>query len=67
MTILARANGAVAVPEEARALRTCFGNETTGVRDGRAAEELVFREPTTGVSSTSSSTRARRSMVTEFE
>ncbi|UKN41604.1 ATP-dependent zinc metalloprotease FtsH [Mycobacterium lepromatosis] len=72
VTILARGRTgghAVAVPEEDKGLRTRSEMiaQLVFAMGGRAAEELVFREPTTGaVSDIEKATKIARSMVTEF-
>ncbi|MBV9320002.1 MAG: ATP-dependent zinc metalloprotease FtsH, partial [Mycobacterium sp.] len=72
VTILARGRTgghAVAVPEEDKGLRTRSEMiaQLVFAMGGRAAEELVFREPTTGaVSDIEQATKVARSMVTEF-
>ncbi|WP_421843733.1 ATP-dependent zinc metalloprotease FtsH [Mycobacterium sp.] len=72
VTILARGRTgghAVAVPEEDKSLRTRSEMiaQLVFAMGGRAAEELVFREPTTGaVSDIEQATKVARSMVTEF-
>jgi cell division protease FtsH len=72
VTILARGRTgghAVAVPEEDKGLRTRSEMiaQLVFAMGGRAAEELVFREPTTGaVSDIDQATKVARSMVTEF-
>ncbi len=72
VTILARGRTgghAVAVPEEDKGLRTRSEMiaQLVFAMGGRAAEELVFREPTTGaVSDIEQATKIARSMVTEF-
>lgn len=72
VTILARGRTgghAVAVPEEDKGLRTRSEMiaQLVFAMGGRAAEELVFREPTTGaVSDIEKATQVARSMVTEF-
>ena len=72
VTILARGRTgghAVAVPEEDKGLRTRSEliAQLVFAMGGRAAEELVFREPTTGaVSDIEQATKVARSMVTEF-
>ncbi len=71
VTILARGRTgghAVAVPEEDKSLRTRSEliAQLVFAMGGRAAEELVFREPTTGaVSDIEQATKIARSMVTE--
>src|SRR3984893_6359826 len=72
VTILARGRTgghAVAVPEEDKGLRTRAEMiaQLVFAMGGRAAEELVFREPTTGaVSDIEQATKVARAMVTEF-
>ncbi|WP_261864615.1 ATP-dependent zinc metalloprotease FtsH, partial [Mycobacterium montefiorense] len=72
VTILARGRTgghAVAVPEEDKGLRTRseMVAQLVFAMGGRAAEELVFREPTTGaVSDIEQATKTARAMVTEF-
>ncbi len=72
VTILARGRTgghAVAVPEEDKGLRTRSEMiaQLVFAMGGRAAEELVFREPTTGaVSDIEKATQVARAMVTEF-
>lgn len=72
VTILARGRTgghAVAVPEEDKGLRTRSEMiaQLVFAMGGRAAEELVFREPTTGaVSDIEQATKIARSVVTEF-
>jgi cell division protease FtsH len=72
VTILARGRTgghAVAVPEEDKGLRTRSEmiSQLVFAMGGRAAEELVFREPTTGaVSDIEKATQVARAMVTEF-
>ncbi len=72
VTILARGRTgghAVAVPEEDKGLRTRSEMiaQLVFAMGGRAAEELVFREPTTGaVSDIEKATGVARAMVTEF-
>ncbi|OBH14444.1 ATP-dependent zinc metalloprotease FtsH [Mycobacterium sp. E1747] len=72
VTILARGRTgghAVAVPEEDKGLRTRSEMiaQLVFAMGGRAAEELVFREPTTGaVSDIEQATKVARAMVTEF-
>ncbi|MGZ4527550.1 MAG: ATP-dependent zinc metalloprotease FtsH, partial [Mycobacterium sp.] len=72
VTILARGRTgghAVAVPEEDKGLRTRSEMiaQLVFAMGGRAAEELVFREPTTGaVSDIEQATKIARAMVTEF-
>ncbi len=72
VTILARGRTgghAVAVPEEDKDLRTRSEMiaQLVFAMGGRAAEELVFREPTTGaVSDIEKATQIARAMVTEF-
>src|ERR1700756_2856740 len=72
VTILARGRTgghAVAVPEEDKGLRTRSEliAQLVFAMGGRAAEELVFREPTTGaVSDIEQATKVARAMVTEF-
>jgi cell division protease FtsH len=72
VTILARGRTgghAVAVPEEDKGLRTRSEMiaQLVFAMGGRAAEELVFREPTTGaVSDIEQATKFARAMVTEF-
>ncbi|MGA7050485.1 MAG: cell division protein FtsH, partial [Mycobacterium sp.] len=72
VTILARGRTgghAVAVPEEDKGLRTRSEmiSQLVFAMGGRAAEELVFREPTTGaVSDIEQATKIARAMVTEF-
>src|SRR6202000_2984602 len=72
MTILAggpTGGHAVAVPEEDKGLRTRSEMiaQLVFAMGGRAAEELVFREPTTGaVSDIEQATKVARAMVTEF-
>jgi cell division protease FtsH len=72
VTILARGRTgghAVAVPEEDKGLRTRSEMiaQLVFAMGGRAAEELVFREPTTGaVSDIEQATKTARAMVTEF-
>jgi cell division protease FtsH len=72
VTILARGRTgghAVAVPEEDKGLRTRSEmiSQLVFAMGGRVAEELVFREPTTGaVSDIEKATQVARSMVTEF-
>jgi cell division protease FtsH len=72
VTILARGRTgghAVAVPEEDKGLRTRSEMiaQLVFAMGGRAAEELVFREPTTGaVSDIDQATKVARAMVTEF-
>src|SRR4029077_7719982 len=60
---------AVAGPEEDKGLRTRSEMiaQLVFAMGGRAAEELVFREPTTGaVSDIDQATKVARAMVTEF-
>ncbi len=72
VTILARGRTgghAVAVPEEDKGLRTRSEMiaQLVFAMGGRAAEELVFREPTTGaVSDIEQATKVARAMVTEY-
>ena len=72
VTILARGRTgghAVAVPEEDKGLRTRSEMiaQLVFAMGGRAAEELVFHEPTTGaVSDIEQATRVARAMVTEY-
>jgi cell division protease FtsH len=72
VTILARGRTgghAVAVPEEDKGLRTRseMVAQLVFAMGGRAAEELVFREPTTGaVSDIEQATKVARAMVTEY-
>src|SRR3982075_81289 len=72
VTILARGRTgghAAAVPEEDKGLRTRSEMIARLVfaMGGRAAEELVFREPTTGaVSDIEQATKIARAMVTEY-
>lgn len=72
VTILARGRTgghAVAVPEDDKGLRTRSEMIARLVfaMGGRAAEELVFREPTTGaVSDIEQATKVARAMVTEY-
>ena len=72
VTILARGRTgghAVAVPEEDKGLRTRSEMiaQLVFAMGGRAAEELVFREPTTGaVSDIEKATSVARAMVTEY-
>lgn len=72
VTILARGRTgghAVAVPEEDKTLRTRSEMiaQLVFAMGGRAAEELVFREPTTGaVSDIEKATAVARAMVTEY-
>jgi cell division protease FtsH len=72
VTILARGRTgghAVAVPEEDKGLRTRSEMiaQLVFAMGGRAAEELIFREPTTGaVSDIEKATQVARAMVTEF-
>jgi cell division protease FtsH len=72
VTILARGRTgghAVAVPEEDKGLRTRSEMiaQLVFAMGGRAAEELVFREPTTGaVSDIEKATAVARAMVTEY-
>ncbi|HUH70262.1 MAG TPA: ATP-dependent zinc metalloprotease FtsH [Mycobacterium sp.] len=72
VTILARGRTgghAVSVPEEDKGLmtRSEMIARLVFAMGGRAAEELVFREPTTGaVSDIEQATKIARSMVTEF-
>jgi cell division protease FtsH len=72
VTILARGRTgghAVAVPEEDKGLRTRSEMiaQLVFAMGGRAAEELVFREPTTGaVSDIDQATKVARAMVTEY-
>ncbi len=72
VTILARGRTgghAVAVPEEDKGLRTRSEMiaQLVFAMGGRAAEELVFREPTTGaVSDIDQATKIARAMVTEY-
>ncbi len=72
VTILARGRTgghAVAVPEEDKGLRTRSEMiaQLVFAMGGRAAEELVFREPTTGaVSDIEQATKIARAMVTEY-
>src|ERR1700744_644607 len=72
VTILARGRPgghAVAVPEEDKGLRTRSEMiaQLVFAMGGRAAEELVFREPTTGaVSDIEQATKIARAMVTEY-
>ncbi|BBX13218.1 MULTISPECIES: ATP-dependent zinc metalloprotease FtsH [Mycobacteriaceae] len=72
VTILARGRTgghAVAVPEEDKGLRTRSEMiaQLVFAMGGRAAEELVFREPTTGaVSDIEKATQVARAMVTEY-
>src|ERR1700727_3099368 len=72
VTILARGRTgghAVAVPEEDKGLRTRSEMIAQLVfpMGGRAGEELVFREPTTGaVSDIEQATKIARAMVTEY-
>jgi cell division protease FtsH len=72
VTILARGRTgghAVAVPEEDKGLHTRSEMiaQLAFAMGGRAAEELVFREPTTGaVSDIEKATQVARAMVTEY-
>jgi cell division protease FtsH len=72
VTILARGRTgghAVAVPEEDKGLMTRSEKvaQLVFAMGGRAAEELVFREPTTGaVSDIEQATKIAREMVTEY-
>lgn len=72
VTILARGRTgghAVAVPEDDKGMmtRSEMIARLVFAMGGRAAEELVFREPTTGaVSDIEQATRIARSMVTEY-
>ena len=72
VTILARGNTgghALAVPEDDKGLHTRSEMiaQLVFAMGGRAAEELVFREPTTGaVSDIEQATKIARAMVTEF-
>ncbi|MFV0495352.1 ATP-dependent zinc metalloprotease FtsH [Mycobacterium sp.] len=72
VTILARGRTgghAVAVPEEDKSLRTRSEMiaQLVFAMGGRAAEDLVFREPTTGaVSDIEQATKIARAMVTEY-
>ena len=72
VTILARGRTgghAVAVPEDDKGLltRSEMVAQLVFAMGGRAAEELVFREPTTGaVSDIEKATKVARSMVTEY-
>ncbi|WP_236978566.1 MULTISPECIES: ATP-dependent zinc metalloprotease FtsH [Mycobacterium] len=72
VTILARGRTgghAVAVPEDDKGLRTRSEMiaQLVFAMGGRAAEELVFREPTTGaVSDIEQATKVARAMVTEY-
>jgi cell division protease FtsH len=72
VTILARGRTgghAVAVPEQDKGLMTRSEKiaQLVFAMGGRAAEELVFREPTTGaVSDIEQATKIAREMVTEF-
>ncbi|HEX7323310.1 MAG TPA: ATP-dependent zinc metalloprotease FtsH [Mycobacterium sp.] len=72
VTILARGRTgghAVAVPEEDKGLHTRSEMiaQLVFAMGGRAAEELVFREPTTGaVSDIEKATQVARAMVTEY-
>jgi cell division protease FtsH len=72
VTILARGRTgghAVAVPEDDKGLRTRSEMiaQLVFAMGGRAAEELVFREPTTGaVSDIDQATKVARAMVTEY-
>ena len=72
VTILARGRTGghtLAVPEEDKGLRTRSEMiaQLVFAMGGRAAEELVFREPTTGaVSDIEQATKIARAMVTEF-
>lgn len=72
VTILARGRTgghAVAVPEEDKSLRTRSEmiSQLVFAMGGRAAEELVFHEPTTGaVSDIEQATKIARAMVTEY-
>src|ERR1700753_2359629 len=72
VTILARGRTgghAVAVPEEDKGLRTRSEMiaQLVFAMGGRAAEEWVFREPTTGaVSDIEQATKVARAMVTEY-
>jgi cell division protease FtsH len=72
VTILARGRTgghAVAVPEDDKGLRTRSEMiaQLVFAMGGRAAEELVFREPTTGaVSDIEQATKIARAMVTEY-
>src|ERR1700732_3552387 len=72
VTILARGRTgghAVSVPEDDKGLMTRSGmiSRVGLARGGRAAEELVFREPTTGaVSDIEQATKIARAMVTEY-
>ena len=72
MTILARGRTgghAVAVPEDDKGLRTRSEMiaQLVFAMGGRAAEELIFREPTTGaVSDIEQATKIARAMVTEY-
>lgn len=72
VTILARGRTgghAVAVPEEDKGLRTRSEMiaQLVFAMGGRAAEELVFHEPTTGaVSDIEKATQVARAMVTEY-
>ncbi|MBA0047771.1 ATP-dependent zinc metalloprotease FtsH [Mycobacteroides sp. LB1] len=72
VTILARGRTgghAIAVPEEDKGLRTRSEMiaQLVFAMGGRAAEELVFREPTTGASSDiEQATKIARAMVTEY-
>src|SRR6202011_6033333 len=72
VTILARGRTgghAVAVPEDDKGLmtRSEMISRLVFAMGGRAAEELVFREPTTGaVSDIEQATKIARAMVTEY-
>jgi cell division protease FtsH len=72
VTILARGRTgghAVAVPEDDKGLRTRSEMiaQLVFAMGGRAAEELIFREPTTGaVSDIEQATKIARAMVTEY-
>lgn len=72
VTILARGRTgghAIAVPEDDKGLatRSEMIAQLVFAMGGRAAEELVFREPTTGaVSDIEQATKKARAMVTEF-
>jgi len=72
VTILARGRTgghAVSVPEDDKGLmtRSEMVSRLVFAMGGRAAEELVFREPTTGaVSDIDQATKIARSMVTEY-